>query len=296
MSLDLLIKHFNEIRARYNNYYFPQEKIEQENEKTEEKSVLDGFVTIDKIWQDANAVLNANQFYAISLVGPQGSGKTSIVREIIKKCLKNDFKVIYALPDDFIDDVKDWVRRTIENPRLKNCIIIDDLSYTIDMQTRKNQALIKNLVSRFRHVYGGQLLVIYVTHRLHAAPPMLRNSGTWIFSAMQSADRDDAREIIGKSKTMRDRLDAIYRFIAKVSVEGAKNKFIKFTLNGTEILYRWGTNEDSGDGRLMACYHGGVLSVFNAQISRGEIDLEKYRYRKESIFTKEEPSNGDMFS
>lgn len=296
MSLELFAKDFERIRNLYNNYYFSQKNIEEQPFE-EPRDILDVFIKIDRLWNDALAVINANQFYAISLVGPQGSGKTVIVSEIARRALENDFKVVYALPDDFINDVKGWIKKTINNPKPKNCLIIDDLSYVLDMQSRKNQALIKNLVSRFRHVFGGQLLVVYVTHRLHAAPPMLRNSGSWIFTAMQSADRDDAREIIGRNKTIRDRLESIYEFISYISVQGAKNGHIKFYVDDREIEFVWGTKENHGDGRLMVCYHGGELNIFNSKITGDELDLEKYRFKDNNIFTdeKKRSNNNELF-
>jgi predicted phosphatase len=280
MSMDILAKSYQQIVNMYNSMYFAPPKTDEVIVEKQSKYTIDSFVNIDKIWNDALAMLEANQFYAISIVGPQGSGKTSIASEIMRRSLAANFKVVYAQAVDFIDDVEGWIDRVTENPRAKNCLVIDDLSYAVDMQSRKNQAIIKNLVAKFRHVFGGQLLVIYITHRLHAAPPMLRNSGSWIFSAMQTADRDDARKVIGNTKSMKDRLEVIYKFISEVSIEGVKNGIVRFYLGDDEVLFRWGTKENHGDGRLMACYHGGKLDIFHSQIKDEELDLEKFRCKK----------------
>jgi hypothetical protein len=276
---DLIAREFNALRERYNSIYVnPQPREELELIRADAKPT--GFLTVGKLWDDANAVLEANKFYAISIIGPQGSGKSALANQIAKHALAKNFKLIYALPEDFMDDIKGWIERCIPNPKSRNLLIIDDLSYSVDTQSRKQQAQIKQLVSRFKHVFGGYLLVIYITHRLHAAPPMLRNSGTWIFSAMQSADREDASEIVGRNKAVKDRLDAIYQFISVVSVEGAKNKFVRFTLEDKDYLFKWGTEDDHGDGRLMACYHAGNISIFQSVIVGEEIDFKKYRYPK----------------
>lgn len=286
MSLDLLAENYRQLNQLYEKMYVNTQNDQSETPEGENTNyTANTFIMSEQIWNDAMAVLESNQFYSISIVGPQGSGKTEIARTMAKYALLNDFKIVYALPDDFLPNVSSWLEKILVEPRAKNCLIIDDLSYTLEMQPRKTQALIKNLVARFRHVFGGQLLVIYITHRLHAAPPMLRNSGTWIFSAMQSADRDDASEIIGKNKEMRERLESLYNFIAKVSIEGAKNRIIKFTVGDKDISksFVWGTKEHKGDGRLMACYHGGKLNVFCSKISDDPIDLEKYRFPKSNI-------------
>lgn len=283
MNLESLAYNYRQTNELYEKLHFSKLKNESFDVVEEKKTMRfnASFVTAEQIWNDAVSVLGANQFYAISIVGPQGSGKTTIAEEIAKRAKADDFKLVYALPDDFLPDVNTWVVKAVDEPRAKNCLIIDDLSYSLDMQPRKVQALIKNLVSRFRHVFGGQLLVIYITHRLHAAPPMLRNSGTWIFSAMQAADRDDAREIIGKSKEMKDRLEALYYFISKVMIDGPKHRTIKFVLGDHEMSFKWGTKEDPGDGRLMACFHSGRLNVFCSKKVEGSVmDLNVYRFAK----------------
>ena len=160
---------------------------------------------------------------------------------------------------------------------------IDDLSYSNDMQSRKAQAQLKNVVARVRHRFEGKVFIIYVTHRLHAAPPMLRNSGSWIFTEMQSADRDDALEVIGKNKELRERLDYIYTFLNTQIFEGAKKGFIKYRLDDRTFKFRWGSKENAGDGRLMAIYHAGQLGLYNAKLLKNDFNVNDYRYEKPEV-------------
>lgn len=243
-----------------------------------EHNVIDTFLNTDDIWTDGKAMLETNQFYALSIVGPQGSGKTSIAQQFAQLAEDEGFKIIYALPDDFVSDVQGWSDRTLEPHNDKTCIILDDLSYALDMSSRKNQSLMKNIVARLRHIYQGQIFVIFITHRLHATPPMLRNSGSWIFTNMQSADRDDSIEVIGKSKEIKERLESIYQFIAKATIDGARDGNIIFTLGGKEVKFRWGKKDNPGDGRLMSIYHTGDLKIFNSRMDKVSIDLHNYRY------------------
>lgn len=254
-----------------------QNNFEDEPEE-ESLSTNDSFLNTADIWEDGLAMLDTNQFFALSVVGPQGSGKTSIARQFAQLARDEDFKIIYALPDDFISNVQEWSDRTLEPPSEKTCIILDDLSYALDMSSRKNQSMMKSIVSRLRHIYQGQIFIIFITHRLHATPPMLRNSGSWFFTNMQSADRDDSIEVIGKSKEIKDRLEQIYQFIADATIKGAKYGKIHFTLSGQKHEFRWGKKDEPGDGRLMALYHAGQLKVFNSKLSNVDIDLQNYRY------------------
>lgn len=248
--------------------------------KPKEEIVLDNptdsFITPEQIWNDGYAVLQTNQFYAVSIVGPQGSGKSTLASEFVPYAIKNDFKIIYALPDDYLNHVDAWLDKCTEDPRAKNFLVMEDMSYANDLQSRKNQAALKNAVARFRHIFKGQMFVVFITHRLHGAPPMMRNSNTWVFSSMQSADRDDAQEIIGRNKDLRERLEGLYAFISRVTIEGARNGIIKFQLKDKEHTFRWGKKEDPADGRLMASYHAGELKVFLSKVVQ-DIDLEKYR-------------------
>lgn len=234
------------------------------------------FVDISAIWGDAKAVLESNGFYALSIVGPQGSGKTTIAADVAARALTDGFKVIFALPEDFMTAPAAWITQATEGDTSKVCIILDDLSYFADTVKRGAQAQIKNMVSRFRHIFEGQVFVVYITHRLHSAPPMLRNSGTWIFSNMQSADRDDALEIIGRSREEKSRLEAIYRFISRVAIEGPKFKKITYSQDKQDKVFVWGTADNAGDGRLMALHHGGKLAVF---VSKKTTDLNLKDYR-----------------
>lgn len=278
MSLDILAIRTRQLIDEYEQRQYPTKIHKQDSQEI--VTPQNAFLTINEIWTDAMAMLETNEFFALSVVGPQGSGKTSIAQQFAKKAQENEFKLVYALPQDFLNDVDGWVNRTLDDPRARNCLILDDLSYSMDTQNRKNQAMLKNVVSRFRHIYRGQVFVIFITHRLHAAPPMLRNSGSWIFTNMQTADRDDAVEVVGKSKEVKERLERIYNFIAKVTIKGARDGVIKFALDGYQHAFKWGKKNDLGDGRLMAIYHGGELKIFNSKLPSKLINFDLHRYKK----------------
>lgn len=293
MSLDLYAQNVNEKIAEFNNKYSILNQVIVEDVKEDIHENYDGnFINAKTIWLDIEAKLNTNQFYALSTLGAQGSGKTTLGKEFFEIALKKNFKCVYAIPEDFLHDIDGWIDRILVDPKENNCIMLDDLSYSNDAQTRKNQALFKNVIARIRHKFtendddqqlSSKVFIIYVTHRLHAAPPMLRNSGSWIFTEMQSADRDDALEVLGKNKELRERLDQIYTFLNKVIFEGAKKGKIKYTLGDKNYVFNWGRQEAPGDGRLMAVYHAGDISIYNSKLPEKFIDLGDFRYRVPQI-------------
>lgn len=293
MSLDLHAASVNNKIAEFNDKYSKLKQVVKEVVDDQVHQKYDGgFINARTIWLDIEAKLNTNQFYALSTLGAQGSGKTTLGKEFFEIALEKDFKCVYAIPDDFLNDIDGWIDRILIDPKENNCIMLDDLSYSTDSQSRKNQALFKNVIARIRHKFtekdddnkvSSKVFIIYVTHRLHAAPPMLRNSGSWIFTEMQSADRDDALEVLGKNKELRERLDLIYTFLNKIIFEGAKKGKVRYTLGDKNYIFNWGRQDAPGDGRLMAVYHAGDIAIYNSQLPKKEIDLKTFRYRVPEI-------------
>lgn len=282
MSLDMLAMQYNGLRIQYERKLQSLNKIKENVFESVPSRNTAEFLDVEQIWNDGEMVLKSNKFFALSLCGPQGSGKTTIAQKLAELAEENGFKIVYAFPEDFMTDMDGWIARVREEPAARTFLVIDDLSYAADTQKRADQAKVKNAVARFRKIFMGEVFVVYVTHRLHAAPPMLRNSGSWIFTTMQPADREDAQKVVGRTKEMRERLEALYTLISDVAVRGPKEKTIMLQLGETPIEFVWGTEEDPGDGRLMASYHAGKLGVFCSKATESGFDLEKYRFPDKS--------------
>lgn len=240
---------------------------------------LEALLSTTQLWHDGYGLVKLNEFYALSLVGSQGSGKTSIAKQLAIHAKDNDFRIIYAMPDDYMTDVNAWLEMATVESRAKTFIVLDDLSYFSDAQARKQSALVKNMVARVRHIFKGQIFMIFITHRLHATPPMLRNSASWIFTNMQSADRDDALEVIGRDKEQRERLERVYTFLSRVTLEGAnEDRIVKINYHEKEYKFKWGDKHDSADGRIMAIYHGGKMKLFHSKDVETSINFNDYRF------------------
>ena len=265
----------NEYELKYS-----KEKINEIDLPTETiENPLETLINTAQLWHDGYGLVKLNEFYALSLVGSQGSGKTSIAKQLAIYAKENDFRIIYAMPDDYMSDVTEWLKMATMESRAKTFIVLDDLSYFSDAQARKQTALVKNMVARVRHIFKGQIFMIFITHRLHATPPMLRNSASWIFMNMQSADRDDALEVIGRDKEQRERLERVYTFLSRASLESANDdRIVKITYHDKEYKFKWGDKHDSADGRIMAIYHGGKVKLFHSKDVETTINFNDYRF------------------
>lgn len=273
MSLEILAKHY---RQKFDA--FSSRNSVKESPKIKVDAILKNpFLTVDDIFNDVIPVIESDKFYAISLIGPQGKGKTVLSAIFATLAEKKGFTVVYAKAEDILPDTELWVENVKQLNYDKICFVLDDMSYSTGAISEKKQAKFKHFVSEIRHIFQARVFIIYISHRLHSLPPMLRNSGSWIFVSMQAADREDAMKLIAKRKEMRDRLDAIYTFIGDVSIKGPKFGKITYHVNNQDLVFRWGSEDNPGDGRLMVAYHSGSIKIFNSKIIDDMIDIESYR-------------------
>src|SRR6478736_1378227 len=257
-------------------------------ESIEELVFKNPFKTAEEVFDDILPAVESNEFYAISYVGSQGHGKSHSAAGFATLALKKGFLVIYAKAADIFPDLQGWIAKVKEllkehgNPKV--CFVYDDMSYSTGTVSSKAAAKFKNFIADMRHefeqVFGTiQILILYISHRYHSVPPMLRNSATWIFASMQPEDRLDAMKLIPNHKEQKDKLEAIYMFLSKVTQDGPKYVNLKFSIGGNEFNFRWGKKGDPGDGRLMMSFHRGELRIFNAKQLEGQIDLEDHRIK-----------------
>lgn len=266
--------------------------VEVEEELIEKTPSKPTFLQVQELWIDIKSVIISDSIYFLSLIGPQGKGKTILSRIFATLAQLDGFEVIYAMPEDFVDDFDEWIAKIKrDRPSEKYCFILDDLSYYLETRSKKVQSTVKNIIARIRHEFeitvdspqGSKVIkkpifMIYISHRLHAVPPMLRNSGTFIFPSMQAADREDMIKLITKRKAMQERLEKIYHFISKVAILGPKDGgFPYYTREGEEKYFKWGKEDDPGDGRLMVSFHAGQLKIFQSQIVPEMIKIDPDR-------------------
>jgi len=293
MAGELLMKYYKEYFANC------QPEIKKQEEQIEEIITKNPFLLAEEIFADVSPTVDSNKFYAISLVGSQGGGKTFSATEFATLAQREGYLVIYGKAEDILVDLQGWIDKVKElilehnDPRV--CFVLDDMSYSSGTISTKAAAKFKHFVADIRHVFKKvlgtiQILMIYISHRYHSLPPMLRNSGSWIFASMLNEDRADALKLIPNQKEQKTILESIYVFLSKVTQDGPKHTNLSFTYGGTEFNFKWGRQEDPGDGRLMMCFHHGELRIFNPKKIENMIDLEEHRilYEPPSEPTEEE--------
>ena len=283
------LRAYGQYIRNFIEYAMKPEVVEVEQDLVEKAPSKPTFLQVQELWHDIKSVIISDLIYFLSLVGPQGKGKTILATIFATLADIDGFEVIYAMPEDFMDNFDDWIAKIKrDRPADKYCFILDDLSYYLETKSKKSQSIVKNIIARIRHEFEvkvdtpeGQktinkpIFIIYISHRLHAVPPMLRNSGTFIFPSMQAADREDMIKLITKRKAMQERLEKIYQFISKVAILGpTEGGFPYYTKDGEEKYFKWGKEGDPGDGRLMVSYHGGQLKIFQSQIVENMIKLD----------------------
>lgn len=280
MPGELLSKYLME------NLSHAQPEIQKQQETVEELVFRNPFHMSEEIFADVLPTVNSNKFYAISYIGSQGHGKSFSAAGFATLAKKEGYLVIYAKAEDILADLKGWIAKVKDlikkhdDPRV--CFVFDDMSYSSGTISTKEAAKFKHFVADIRHVFKTvlgtiQIFMIYISHRYHSLPPMLRNSGSWIFASMLPEDRSDALKLIPNQKDSKDKLENIYVFLSKVTQDGPKFVNLQFHLGNSDFNFKWGNEQDSGDGRLMMSYHRGEMRLFNAKQVEDQIDLEDYR-------------------
>lgn len=278
-----------ELLARY-----LMSKLEKQEHKEEQqqKDVLKNSIVETPTFLNAETIYNnsikptikTDKFYALSLVGPQGKGKTKLSCKFATLAKEDGFAVVYLKAEDLYEHLEELKPKIKHRMRLANTtkllVVMDDMSYSNESVNRKQSSVFKHFIADIRHVFKASVFLIFISHRYHSVPPMLRNSASWIFTSMQSADRDDAMKLIPKRKAILEHLDKLYLWLAKVSDIGArKGKVQLIGKNGQPYDFVWGTEENYGDGRLMVSFHAGELFLFNSKLTDNVIELDSKEYK-----------------
>jgi len=171
MRLNLLADHYRQYFSQAQPQIIKQEQV------IEKTVFCSPFLTPQSIFDDILPTINSDKFYALSLVGPQGKGKTILASIFGTIAEDNGFLAIYAKAEDVFADLPGWVQKVKDRMITdKLCIILDDMSYSSETISKKQSAIFKHFVADIRHVFESKMFMIYISHRLHALPPMLRNN------------------------------------------------------------------------------------------------------------------------
>lgn len=287
---DLLAKHLQQYFAQ------AQPQIVKQEEIIEEEIFKCPFLTAEEIFQDVVPSVESNEFYSISYIGTQGYGKSTSAAELATLAQKSGYLLIYGKAEDILADLQGWIKKVkaliAEHGDTRVCFILDDMSYATGTISTKAAAKFKHFVGDIRHqfeekdendkvIFAPKIFMIYISHRYHSLPPMLRNSPTWLFVSALPEDKADAMKLIPRLKDEKDKLEALCSFLLKVTNDGPKLVDLEFTFGSNVMNFKWGKKEDAGDGRLMMSLHRGVLKIYNAKKKEDTVDLEHYRIKHE---------------
>lgn len=285
MSMDYLASHFNDVLKSTTVEIISQKKDEIK------KTFKPNFLRSEQVFDDILPVVDKNEFYELNYIGVQGHGKSFSASEFATLAEREGFLVIYGKAEEVMTDLIAWKDKVIElilsSKKIKLCIILDDMSYSNATLSPKKSAAWKHFVGDIRHQFEDvlgdgikpKIFLIFISHRYHSVPPIMRNAKTWIFASMLAQDRKDAQELIPKNKEETEKLDEIYHFLEEVTMLGPKYKTVPLTHDGKEFIFHWGDKDDPGDGRLMMIYHSGKMQIFNPRRQEGMIELDDKRIK-----------------
>ena len=283
-----------ELLSQFYKSYFEQiqPEIVKQQEIIEDVVFKNPFEKAEELFTDVIPSVDSNEFYSISYIGSQGHGKSTSAAELATLALENGFLIVYGKAEDILVDLQAWINKVkdliVKHNYPKICFVLDDMSYSTGTISTKAAAKFKHFVGDIRHVFeekdengkitfNPKIFMIYISHRYHSLPPMLRNSPTWIFVSAQPEDKSDAMKLIPHLKEEKDKLEALCAFLLKVTNDGPKYPELEFTWGKNILKFKWGKKEDPGDGRLMMSLHRGNLKIYNARKNENTIDLEDYR-------------------
>lgn len=231
-------------------------------ESVKKKDPLESMVTPLKVWTRIEEILKMNRFSQLNLVGTPGSGKTQTAKEFIQLAIASGFeKAIYAQPEDLLKNSENigesidlWIEKATLRKYKKVVIFLDDWSYLSQMLPKIQAGHLKNIVTRLRKIFteDGQVFLIIACHHINAIPPIMRDVSTWIFTTLNVGSKTEVKKSLGFGTNKSLNFDGYFAFIERLSILGQTKKQVKFQLpDSNEVInFRWGSNEEKGDGRI----------------------------------------------
>lgn len=287
MSMSILGDYFRQHLESLQPEQIQQKKEEEAKEETFDLNILKA----EDVFKTILPVIDSDEIFIMNYLGKQGSGKSESAAEFGTISKEHGFLLIYGKAEDIMIDLPQWIEKVsakiIEANTKYIFFCLDDWSYATGTVSSQKSARWKHFVGNIRHEfkdilfkgYKPHIFLIFISHRYHSVPPIMRNSATWIFSSMESQDREDAQKLVTKNKEQLMRLDEVYQFVKEATSLGPVHKNLTFYKNDAKSTFRWGTKEDYGDGRITMIYHQGNIELFNPRKKENRIDLEDYRIK-----------------
>lgn len=174
----------------------------------------------------------------VGFVGGEGSGKTSMA-SCIAHCLHKESKIPFVVKKFTAEELMDF-ENTLKNLQNANHILIfDDVSFLSAKHSKKTMDVVKEAVTKIRHLEGGhdvKIVLIYNYHYTKALDKYLRTADFRFFTSVGSEERDNMEAIVGK-KNMH-----LVDFLPKARQQGIIKGFFPSPLqmpNNKKFFYKW---------------------------------------------------------
>jgi len=222
-------------------------------------------VDANDLFRQITPQLASSEFYLLMVNGQQGSGKSTIARELAHKAHGLGYDLMYSSGFDIIDAPTKFVDQAKALGSTKICVVLDDLSYVMSATSAKTQSKIKSFFALIRHALQAKVFIIVISHFTTAVPPIFKNSNVWIFSKPTTQEYDGMIKIVGRRETQRAKLETMFQSVNRLQEEANKNPEVHFKMDGKPYVFRWGSKEDPGDGRLMLAIFDGEPQIYNSK-------------------------------
>ena len=223
-------------------------------------------VEANQLWGEMKPQIESDEFFQLMIDGRPGSGKTTIAREIAHLAHTDDYFSLYESGFDVLDAPASLVQKARESGKNKFCIVLDDISYTLSASSGTMQSKFKSFFTMLRHALKKNpgdvihILVIVIAHFTTAVPPILKNSGIWIFTKPSTQEYDQMIKIVGRSKKLRGQLEHMFNAIVAIQSEVKPNESFEFNMYGQPFQFTWNV-----DGRLSLILKNGEPMIYHSR-------------------------------
>lgn len=259
----------DKLNEAYKRELVKHSKLDERQQSPEAKQEFHGrpidtlqhIVNARSLWASIKPQLEGSDFFMLMVNGQQGSGKTTVAREIAHYAHTDKtapYKILYTSGYD-VETAPARFKAEAEGAE-RVCIVFDDLSYILSTLTGKRQADIKSYFAVIRHDIHAKILCIINSHFQTAIPPIFRNSNQWVFSKPSMIEFDTMLKVSGRSAKQKAALDSMFQNIVAIQEQGSEKGVVKFKYDKRLYQFKW--NEE---GRLMMLISNGNPFIYRSQ-------------------------------
>lgn len=275
----------NDYNVRLENYNYIVPKIVTPISKPTD--TMHSIVTANDLWNIMEPQLEASDFFMLMVNGQQGSGKTTVMRELshLAHTSKSRYKLLYTSGYDIETAPGRFKAEAAGATHV--AIGFDDLSYILATLSGKKQSDIKAYFAVIRHDLKAKILCIINSHFQTATPPIFRNASQWIFTKPSAVEYDTMQKIAGRSAKQKEALEYMFNNVVAIQEEGNAHGMVNFQYGDRKYHFNW-----NKDGRLMLLLSNGNPAIYRAQeVSCQEcehigakvtVDTERFRKKEDN--------------